>query len=319
MSVHSPCSNGAADDRGVHAQTRRWAVAASVLALLLFNGTAVAAAQTPKIIRGGGWTCSHTQPEYMIHAGGSELSVPRGRAKFTVVKAGSNAGNEFADPYITAGYEASLNATLCNDRRYHGAHRSRAYALPARLGRQGNPVASVHDVTSPAFLGNCGFDMWLTRSPARNTYNLMTNGGSSTTEIMIWLSHPGLGLQSSRSRYYPVTIDGRRWQVAVGLAAYGHGRTGSRAGWNVVDFIAPQVRNGNVRSTRLHLNPFMSYAISHGWLKRSDYLMSVNQGFEISQGTAAVTGYVLTGLPLSPGTSRTRHGHRGRRRARDRR
>jgi hypothetical protein len=310
VSVHSACSNGAADDRDVHPQTRCWTVAALVLALLLFDGPAIAATRPARIISGGGWTCSRTQPEYMIHAGGSVLSVRPGSDKFTIVEAGSNAGNEFADPYITAGYEASLNATLCNGRRFHGARRSRAYALPVRLGRQGNPVASVHDVTSPAFLGNCGFDLWLTRSPALNTYNLMTNGGSSTTEIMIWLSHPGLGMQSSRSRYYPVTIDGRRWQVAVGLAAYGHGRTGSRAGWNVVDFIAPQVRNGNVRSTRLHLSPFLSYAVRHGWLKRSDYLISVNQGFEISRGTAAVAGYVLTGLPLSPGTSRPRHGRR---------
>jgi hypothetical protein len=299
MSVHSVGSNGAADDHDAHAQTRCRTVAAFVLALLLFSNTAIAGTRAARIISGGGWACSRTQPEYMIHAGGSELSVRPGSDKFTIVKAGRNAGNEFADPYITAGYEASLNATLCNRRRYHGPRRSRAFALPVRLGRQGNPVASVHDVTGPAFRGNAGFDIWLASSRARNTYRLMTNGGSSTTEIMIWLSHPGLGTQSSRSRYYPVTIGRRRWQVTVGLAAEGHGRSGSRAGWNVVDFIAPQVRNGRVQTTGLRLNPFMSYAIRQGWLNRSDYLMSVNQGFEISQGTAAVIGYTLTGLSLS--------------------
>lgn len=285
-----------------HNRNRRLWAAATVIPmalLLLLSSTANAATPASTAISGGGWTCSRTQPEYMIHAGGSEISVQQNSYKFRILKAGTNAGGQFADPYITAGYGGGLNATLCNSREYHGAYDSRAYALPVKLGKQGHPVSSVHDVTSSTFRGDAGFDMWLTNSTTRNTYALMTNGGSSTTEIMIWLSHPNLGTQSSNLRYYPVTIDGRRWKVTVGLAANGHGRTSTRAGWNVVNFIAPQVSNGNVTIHNLQLNPFMSYAINHGWLRASSYLMSVNQGFEISRGTASVAGYVLTGLPLS--------------------
>ena len=111
----------------------------------------------------------------------------------------------------------------------------------------------------------------------------MANQGAATTEIMIWLSHPGLPPRSSALRYYPVSIGGRRWKVAVDLARDGHGRTAAHPnGWNRVDFIAPQTSEGTVSVKSLLLNSFFSYAIAHHWLLGNDYLMAIDQGAEFN-------------------------------------
>lgn len=274
-------------------------IAAGLFALLalvmtvmnLFSGPAHAS--TPVTLYGNDRACTRTQPEYLVHAGGAVVRTQSGTTRFSVVKADAPGYRGMSAPYVTAGYNSSLNSGLCNNRAYHGAYNSRAYAVPVKLGRQGRPVASVHDITSSGFRGDSGFDIWLTASAADSTYAKMTNGGAGTTEIMIWLN--SVGLPAPRS--YGVSIDGRKWGVITGLAANGHGRTAGRAGWNVVNFIAPDHRNGNVSAVNLDLNPFMSYAIRHGWLRQSSTLESVNQGFEITAGTAEVAGYVLNGLP----------------------
>jgi hypothetical protein len=243
-------------------------------------------------VEGNGFTCSRTQPEYMINAGGSKISVQNGSYKFSVTKVDAPGYSGLSDPYISEGFNNYRSASLCNTRTYHGSHFSRAYALPVKLGRQGRVIASAHDIISRNFRGNSGFDIWFTRHPGEHSYDQMVNGGSGTTEVMIWLQRrgfPGPGSFNTR-------ISGHRWGTTVGLAAYGHGRTAHRKGWNVVNFIAPGHSN-NVTFGGLKLNSFFNYAISHGWLNPRDYLMSVNQGFEIYQGRAAVTGYVLSGLP----------------------
>ncbi len=243
-----------------------------------------------------GWTCSYTNPEYMIHSGGAALSVQPGAVRFTVTSAPSG---RWSDPYITAGYDVGLNSQLCDSRVLPGSRgkHGRSYALPVRLGRTGAIVASVHDVTSADFRGDTGFDIWFEPAPAINTYHQMANQGAAATEIMIWLSHPGLGTQSSNPRYYPVRIDGRRWQVTVERASRGHGKTAAHPnGWNLVNFIAPKVSEGTVSVKHLFLNPFFSYAVAHHWLKGSDYLMAIDQGAELTHGTMRVAGYALTGV-----------------------
>lgn len=243
-----------------------------------------------------GWACTYTNPEYMIHSGGATLAVQPGAVRFTVTSAPSG---QWSDPYITAGYDVGLNSQLCDSRVLPGSgdRHGWSYALPAPLGRTGAIVASVHDVTSAGFHGDTGFDIWFEPSPAINTYNEMANQGAAATEIMIWLSHPGLGTQSSNPRYYPVRIDGRQWQVTVQLASGGHGRAAAHPnGWNRVNFIAPQVSEGTVSVKNLFLNPVFSYAAAHGWLRGSDYLMAIDQGAEFTHGTMQVAGYALTGV-----------------------
>jgi hypothetical protein len=193
----------------------------------------------------------------------------------------------------------SLNSQLCNSRVLPGSggKHGYSYVLPVRLGRTGAIVASVHDVTSADFRGDTGFDIWFEPSPGVNTYNQMANQGAGATEIMIWLSHPGLDVQSRNPRYYPVTIDGRRWRVTTALAGRGHGKTAAHPnGWNRVNFIAPQVSEGTVSVNNLYLNPFFSYAIAHHWLQAGDYLMAIDQGAEFTRGRMQVAGYALTGV-----------------------
>ncbi len=232
----------------------------------------------------------------MIHSGGATLSGQPGGVKFTVTSAPAG---RWSDPYITVGYDVSLNSALCNSRVLPGTDGKygKSYAVPVRLGQTGRILASVHDVTSADFRGDTGFDIWFEPSPAINTYNQMANQGAAATEIMIWLSHPGLPPRSSAPRYYPVTIDGHRWKVTAELARDGHGRTAAHPnGWNRVNFIAPQVSEGTVSIKNLLLNPFFSYAITRHWLRADDYLMAIDQGAEFTRGTMKVAGYALTGV-----------------------
>jgi hypothetical protein len=243
-----------------------------------------------------GWTCTYTSPEYMIHSGGATLSGQPGGVKFTVT---SIPAGRWSDPYITVGYDVSINSALCNSRVLPGSDGKygKSYVVPVRLGRTGHIVASVHDVTSADFYGDTGFDIWFEPSPAIDTYSQMANQGAAATEIMIWLSHPGLPPRSSALRYYPVTIDGRRWKVTVQLASSGHGKTAAHPhGWNRVNFIAPQVSEGNVRIRNLLLNSFFSYAITRHWLRFNDYLMAIDQGAELARGRMGVAGYALAGV-----------------------
>ncbi len=265
---------------------------AAVLTVTVGTVPAEAAARHMVTVSGPRWTCTDTAPEYMIHAGGANLAVEPGHVSFSVAVAASGT---MQDPYLTAGYEGDLNSELCNGRKIHGAgdKHGRSFALPQRIGRQGHPVSTVHDWTSASFRGDAGFDLWFTKSRSDHTYCQMADGGAGSTELMIWLSHPRLG----HYRYYHVHIDGRWWMVTTGLAAHGHGRgPGHPKGWNVVNFIAPQVSEGNVSVHNLSIDQFMSYAINHGWLDPQDYLMSVNQGFEAWRGTAVVRSYAMTGL-----------------------
>ena len=55
---------------------------------------------------------------------------------------------------------------------------------------------------------------------------------------------------------------------------------------------APQATRVSHRS----LNAFFSYAIARGWLRSSDYLMAIDQGAEIFNGSMQVADYTLTGL-----------------------
>jgi hypothetical protein len=272
------------------------AAAALASALGAAAATAVASPGGSPVSGPSGWACSYTNPEYMIHSGGASLSVQPGGVKFAVTSAPSG---QWSDPYITAGYDVALNSELCNSRVLPGAGAEHgwSYTVPVRLGQTGHIMTSVHDVTSADFSGDTGFDIWFEPSPAVNSYNQMANQGAMATEIMIWLSHPGLGLQSSNSRYYPVTIDGRRWMVTAELAGSGYGKTAAHPnGWNRVNFIAPQVSEGTVSVQNLFLNPFFSYAIAHHWLLASDYLMAIDQGAEFTHGTMRVAGYALTGV-----------------------
>lgn len=272
------------------------------MSVALAAGTAVAGigpaaviGSAPTSISGAESACSLTSPvDYLIHAGRADVNLRPGSTWFHATHAGT--AGLWEDPYLTAGYNGGLNtAYYCTTR---AGRPGQAYNLPVKIGRQGHIVATVTAWTSSYFRGDTGFDIWFEPSTADTSYAQMQNGGNASTEIMIWLNHPGLRTQSSNLRYYRTRIDGRWWQVEVGMASAGHGHTASHPhGWTVVNFIAPQYQNGNVTVHNLVLNTFASYAISHGWLRASDYWMGINEGFEFTRGSATAETFTMTGPP----------------------
>lgn len=267
--------------------------------------------------------CTGTNPQFLTHAGGANITTYPGSTRFDVTYGGN--GQTYSDPYVNAGYNSGDWSGNCNKNKAGNSP-----AVPVQIGKQGSPVASIHTVTgtppSGYFYGDGGYDLWFTPSPADNTYASM-EGASGTfgvsTEIMIWTSNTNLVTNTTNLAYYPVVIDGLHWLVQTGLAQNGHGqclqasalkpnsvapltaveaatpRVGCSElgkGWNVVNFIAPNDHLGNVTMTNLALDPFISYVISHGWLPPHYFWQGINAGFEITEGTASLAGFTLTGL-----------------------
>lgn len=290
-----------------NAGARHVILGAAVIGAATAVGAPAFAGVRPSVVMASGTTsisgsesaCSLTNPEYLIHAGRASLNLRPGSTWFHATHIGAN--GYWEDPYMTAGYNGGLGtAYYCDGREIPGSggQYGQAYALPVKIGKQGHIVATVKDWTSSAFRGDSGFDIWFEPSASDTSYAQMVNGGDASTEIMIWLNHPGLRVQSSSLRYYRTRIDGRWWRVEVGKASAGHGRTASHPrGWTVVNFIAPQYTNGNVTVHNLVLNSFGSYAIAHGWLRASDYWMGINNGFEMTQGSATAESFTMTGAP----------------------
>jgi hypothetical protein len=255
-------------------------LAASVLVMGLTGNSS--ADGRPQLLTGNDWTCSHTRPAYMIHAGNARVTVRPGTNKFTA----RHHGAHFNGVYDTVGYLGSLNSGW-----YCAGHR--AYR-PPRNGRQGRVYAAVHDVTSPDFQGDAGFDIWWEPSPRDYTYRLMTSQGGFSTEVMIWLSRPDWRSWAAAA-VSRVRLSGRTWYVVA--QHVGHG-----AGWNRIFFVPAGSHQGNITVSHFYLNPFFSWAIrhhdrhGHPWLSPGDYLEAVDQGAEIGHGTAAVAGYALYGL-----------------------
>jgi hypothetical protein len=290
---------------------RRIALAIGLVIVALFLGNTAANAtsnpsdiahtlsvSTATVISGlHGEICSSTNPQYIIHSGGGTLDVKPGHAVYTVA---NTPNGQWASPYITAGYDDSISSELCNTHEIPGSDGLyyKSYALPVAANSDGYPTTSIHTLTIDSeFRGDTGYDLWFTANPKNNSYADMANGGSNTTEIMIWTSHPHLGNQSTNYNSYPVMVDGRRWEITIGLARNGHGKSSTYPnGWNVVNFIAPNVHIGNVVVHNLHLNKFIAYTESQGWMNSSDYLMAIDAGMEISNnGTnSAVVGYSLS-------------------------
>jgi len=256
-------------------------IAATVAAASVATGVALAvpvsaSVPPPVTVSGNGSTQTHTSPQFALHAGGADVTTRAGSVKYT---ASHHGPVSWQDPYLTTGYNGGKRAGT---------------ALPVQLGKQGNPVASVSYTTTRDFWGDVGFDIWLTETPNKHSYAQMTDGGPGTTEIMIWFSSVGLPLP--RTGYY-ANIDGMKFGTIVGLAAQGHAKSGTRAGWNNVNFILDAHKPGAfIHHGHLALNPFLEFAVKKGWVKPHDYIMAINNGAELTYGGMSVTGYSLTGL-----------------------
>lgn len=237
--------------------------------------SASAATASTRVITANEWSCSHTNPEFMLHAGNALVTAQLGTNKFTAVHEGAH----FNGVYDTIGYQASLNSGWYCDN--HNTWK------PPKMGKLGNPVVSAHYVTSANFQGDTGFDIWLEPNATDNTYAKMTSGGHGT-EAMVWMSRPDWKAWSKDARW-KVRISGRTWYVVAS-------KVGHNGGWERVFFVPTSSHNGNVTVSGMRLDPFFSFLMAHGLMSRTDVLESLDNGAEISTGSMILAGYSLKGL-----------------------
>ena len=265
------------------------AITSTVIVLIgLGVSTGAKAAIVPRTstLSGNQTACTLTNPEYTLNPGGSYMRIKQGHVGFSASHA---KGTVWNDPYITAGYNKSINSQACNSHATISGVKGKSYPLPAKLGRAaGRYYASVRNWTSSNFKGDTGFDIWLTRNPSNTSLSKMLDDGKHTSEIMVWVSHPHLYTYHSRGS---VVIAHHRWDVIRSVA------NGTNKHWLRVFFISQDNRTGTVAMNNLYLNTFLSYAIRAGYLNPRAYLMSIDEGGEFLSGRMTADSYSLRRSP----------------------
>jgi hypothetical protein len=117
---------------------------------------------------------------------------------------------------------------------------------------------------------NAAYDIWF------DAHGDPDSGTNANTELMIWISHPGISMSISGNYW----IDGRDY----GIAQWWHKPTPKSPGtWRYIAFVAytqhQYVNNANLVN-------FFQAAENAGALSRNSYLTSVDAGFELRWGAA---------------------------------
>lgn len=113
---------------------------------------------------------------------------------------------------------------------------------------------------------NVSYDLWIL--PGSGATYETTAGG---TELMIWLDRSGV--QPIGSQQATATVDGTSWAIWWG----GSYSTGA----NVISYVRSTSTNS---VTNLNLKAFIDDAVSRGQASSSNYLKSIEAGFEIWNG-----------------------------------
>ncbi|CAE6448053.1 unnamed protein product [Rhizoctonia solani] len=143
--------------------------------------------------------------------------------------------------------------------------------LNSGLGKRLSAISSIptgwywtYSSASSNLVSNVSYDLWLST----------TSGGSSTDEIMIWLSARG-GAGPAGSQIATVTVNGVSWKLFKGTVST----------WTVWSFVAPSEITGYNKD----LKPFFTYLINSQGLSSSKYLTGVQAGAEPFVGSATLT------------------------------
>jgi hypothetical protein len=131
------------------------------------------------------------------------------------------------------------------------------------------------------FKGNLAWDIFFGKTAADTSYTSLTTGG---TEIMVWASHPGIGVGSwyAGNRVLHVRLGKRNWQVLWATAA--------RHGWNYIAFVAPSTKTGKIAMHNVDLSLLINYVMTHMHLLKPTYwLASIDFGTEVYSGGAGTT------------------------------
>ncbi|KAH7345630.1 glycoside hydrolase family 12 protein [Rhizoctonia solani] len=143
--------------------------------------------------------------------------------------------------------------------------------LNSGLGKKLSAISSIptgwywtYSSASSNLVSNVSYDLWLST----------TSGGSSTDEIMIWLSSRG-GAGPAGSQIATATVNGVSWKLFKGTVST----------WTVWSFVAPSELTGY----NSDLKPFFTYLINSQGLSNSKYLTGVQAGTEPFVGSATLT------------------------------
>jgi hypothetical protein len=184
-------------------------------------------------------------------------------------------------PNIASGYTPEGEATCASYRQ------DTCYRYPVKVSEDGMPNATFGAWLNPGVY-NLSFDMWI--SPVRWHHSVQARDGN--TEVMVWLAHPGI----TDILYDYTTIDGIRFGIMSWEARH------SGQSWRYVAYVAlnpPSIRSGRaVNYSRLWLNPFLRNAEMHGWLRSSEWLWTIDLGFELVHGGRHnnIHAYTLSGV-----------------------
>lgn len=151
------------------------------------------------------------------------------------------------------------------------------FKYPVEEEHDGNPVSSLDVFPHGGFKGDGAWDIWFDTTDSHP-------GQDNGTEVMIWLSHPGVSESSSTK----VNIDHTEFYVVI-AKAIAHGVT-----WHRITYVAV---NQTTHLTGLHLNPFFTDAIHRHQLTAEWYLTAIDGGAEIvSGGAGTVVSMSLSGV-----------------------
>jgi cellulose 1,4-beta-cellobiosidase len=107
------------------------------------------------------------------------------------------------------------------------------------------------------------YDIWFNRAPA-------TGGQPDGAELMIWLNRHGPVYPAGSQVASDVSIDGRSYHVYL-----------RQWHWNTITYL---MATGATAVRHLDLQPLVAYAVGHGYIQPSWYLIGVEAGFELWRG-----------------------------------
>lgn len=183
-------------------------------------------------------------------------------------------------PNISSGIE--WGKYTCYDGISGHDAQSKCMKYPVQQKNDGMPVTSVSYRLGSLTSGNVAYDIWFNRTGLAPSQVKQDNG----TEVMIWLSHPGISIWDVTRT---VTVSGRRWEVMTWIAHH------NGVSWHYVAYVAVTP----VRSvTNLWLNQFFREAEGYGELNRDWWLTGIDFGSEMNTGGEgfSVSGYSLSGV-----------------------
>lgn len=242
-------------------------------------------ANTPSVVLSSGdYACTLTNPQYTAYSAGATV-ISRPHTTGLDMKATSG---YWSNAYLTAGYNPDgYDSERCDAYGY-----GKSLALPVPVAAAEAMRASISLHTNRSFVGNGGWDIWVTLNPADHTAAEEASSGNNT-EIMVWVTHPGLAdLLGNYYGGYPVMhnvrIDGRYWEV---LHA---GRSPSKK-WEYVAFATPSANQGNFTMNDVHLGVLLKWAADRGWIRKGATIQAVDAGFEGGEttGGTAIKSYSL--------------------------